>query len=166
MLILGLDPGLALTGYGLVKAEAPGVTALAYGVIRTSTQENLAARLKFIYESVTALLTSFSPEVLALEDVFFNKNIRTALAVGQVQGVVLLAAAQREVSVARYTPLELKQAVVGYGRASKQQVQEMVRNLLHLPACPEPDDAADALALALCHFHLSSFRKLLTTGER
>ena len=153
MRVMGVDPGVAVTGYGVVELENGRLTALAYDVIKTSAGVDLPERLRLLYERVLALLERYRPQWLALEELFFSKNARTAFSVGQARGVVLLAAAVRGLGVASYTPLEVKQAVAGYGRASKAQVQYMVRAILNLPSTPHPDDVADALAVAICHAH-------------
>lgn len=153
MLILGVDPGTAITGYGLVEQQGQRLTAQTYGVIRTPAGRPLSERLKQIYDRMTALIQEYKPDALVVEELFFNKNTRTALAVGQARGVILLAAAMQGLTVTEYTPLQVKMAVVGYGRAEKRQVQEMVRILLRLKTTPKPDDAADALAIAICYAH-------------
>ncbi|NLW60288.1 MAG: crossover junction endodeoxyribonuclease RuvC [Firmicutes bacterium] len=165
MLILGVDPGTALTGYGLVEQQGQRLTAQTYGTIRTAAGRPLAERLKQIYDRMTVLIQEYKPDVLVVEELFFNKNTRTALAVGQARGVILLAAAMQGLPVAEYTPLQVKMAVVGYGRAEKKQIQEMVRILLHLKATPKPDDAADALAIAICYAHSWRRTRLLMGGE-
>ena len=151
--VLGIDPGTAITGYGLVAEEGHGMRALAYGVIRTPANQPLPERLVTIYAELNALLDRFQPHATAVEEVFFSKNARTALSVGHARGVVLLAVAQRRIPLYHYKPTQVKQAVTGYGGADKRQVQEMVRMLLGLEDIPRPDDAADALAVALCHLH-------------
>ena len=153
MRIMGIDPGTAITGFGLVEQEGSRLHLLDFGVIRTEPGIPDAERLLQIHREVGALLKNYRPDVLAIEELFFNKNSRTVLAVGQARGVVMLAAAQAELRVEEYTPLQVKMAVVGYGRAEKKQVQEMVKVLLGLPRPPKPDDAADALAVAICHAH-------------
>lgn len=153
MIILGVDPGTAITGYGLVSHEGNHLKRITFGVIRTSPELSMAMRLARIYEELLAVIDKFRPDVAAVEELFFNKNTRTALAVGQARGVIMLAVANSGLEVAEYTPLQVKTAVVGYGRAEKAQVQEMVRMLLCLTEIPKPDDAADALAIAICHAH-------------
>ncbi len=153
MLILGVDPGTAITGYGLLEQNGNQLTARRFGVLKTSSDSSLSERLKEIYNNIIDLVIEYKPEVMAVEELFFNKNSRTALAVGQARGVIMLASAMQGVKVAEYTPLQVKMAVVGYGRAEKRQVQEMVRVLLRLDSVPKPDDAADALAIAICHAH-------------
>ena len=166
MIILGIDPGTAITGYGVVSYQGNHLKRIAYGTIRTTPDLTLASRLCSIHQELTELIASYRPEVVAVEELFFNKNVRTALAVGQARGVILLAAANAELEVAEYTPLQVKQAIVGYGRAEKHQVQEMVRILLCLTEIPKPDDAADALAIAICHAHSSKLNKVLLGNEK
>ncbi len=153
MRVLGIDPGLAITGYAIVEAGSEPRWAsgrvLEAGVIRTAPEESVSKRLKTIYGEVLHLIEEFQPEVLAVERIFFNQNVTTALAVSEARGVVLLAGHPLE--VASYTPLEVKRQICGYGRAKKPQVQAMVKRLLRLRELPKPDDAADALAVALCH---------------
>ena len=161
MLILGIDPGTAITGFGILEEKASRIKALEYGAIKTEPDLDMAQRLKYIYNEVVQLFNQYHPEVLAIESLFFNKNVKTALTVGQARGVVLVAAANCGVEVAEYTPLQVKQAVVGYGRATKCQVQEMVKILLSLAKPPSPDDVADALAVGICHVHSRKLRDIL-----
>ena len=156
MITLGVDPGTAILGYGVVAGEDEPA-AVAYGVLRTPSDQPMPARLLTLYEGIRALIAEHRPDVLAIEQLLFGRNVTTALAVGQARGVVLLAAAQAGMPVAEYKPAQVKEAVVGYGKAEKQQMQEMVRLLLRLPAVPHPDDAADALAVAICHVHTARF---------
>ncbi len=152
MLALGLDPGTATTGYGLVRLlEDGGLQAVEYGVIETSKDTPAAQRLSQLYQRLNDILRLHRPETCAVEKLFFQKNISTAMAVGQARGVLLLALSEAGLAVAEYTPNEVKQAVTGYGSADKRQVQEMVRIQLALEGLPKPDDAADALAIAICH---------------
>jgi crossover junction endodeoxyribonuclease RuvC len=154
MVVLGIDPGTATTGYGLVRENQDGgLEALAYGVILTSADQPMPQRLLELHRQITALLLLHRPESSAVEKLFFQRNVRTAISVGQARGVVLLCLAEAGLKVGEYTPLEIKQAVAGYGGAEKHQVQQMVRALLGLPDIPRPDDAADALAVAICHLH-------------
>ncbi|MCS6963861.1 crossover junction endodeoxyribonuclease RuvC [Thermoflexus sp.] len=153
MRVLGIDPGIAITGYGLVEDRAGDLEALAYGDIRTPAEEPLPLRLRRLYEAIRALLQHYQPDVAAVERVFFGRNVTTAFAVGQARGVALLALAQAEIPVYEYTPADVKQALVGYGSAPKAQIQAMVRMLLRLPEIPRPDDVADALAVAICHLN-------------
>jgi len=153
-LALGIDPGTATTGFGLVRSQPDGsLRAVAYGVLTTSKDLSAAARLDSLYKQLQELLLLHRPESAAVEKLFFQRNISTAIAVGQARGVTLLALEQAGLAVAEYTPNEVKQAVTGYGSADKRQVQEMVRVLLQLDELPKPDDAADALAVAITHLH-------------
>lgn len=153
-LALGIDPGIATTGYGLVRLEADGgLTAVKYGVISTSKDESLPVRLEMLHRELRALLRKHHPDTAAVEKLFFQRNVSTAIAVGQARGVVLLALQQAGVESFEYTPNEVKQAVAGYGSADKKQVQDMVRVLLQLKEFPKPDDAADALAIAITHLN-------------
>lgn len=153
MIIMGIDPGTAITGFGALNQEGNRLRSIDYGVIRTTPDLSGSQRLKIIYQQVTELIKRFSPQEIAVERLFFSKNTRTAFDVGEARGVILLAAAMQGVEIMEYTPLQVKMAVVGYGRADKRQVQEMVRVLLGLKVIPKPDDAADALAMAICHAH-------------
>lgn len=160
MRIMGIDPGTASTGFGFLDQDGSQLHLLEYGVIRTEPGVPDAERLLQIHRELGTLITEYRPEVIAVEELFFNKNSRTVIAVGQARGVAMLAAAQENLPVEEYTPLQVKMAVVGYGRAEKRQVQEMVKILLSLTRLPRPDDAADALAVAICHAH--SRRKNIT----
>lgn len=162
MLVLGIDPGTATTGYGLVRqTEDGGLEAVAYGAILTPAKTPMPDRLAKLYSELQDILSLHRPDSSAVEKLFFSKNVKTALSVGQGRGVVLLALAQAGVPIGEYTPNEIKQAVTGYGSAGKAQMQEMVRLLLDLDAPPKPDDAADALAVAICHLHSSRYQSLL-----
>jgi len=152
MRVLGIDPGLATTGYAIIQdggSPSGRVRVLEAGVIRTRSDEPLPRRLRALYEEVERLIEEFRPEVLVVEEVFFNQNVTTAMSVSQARGVVLLAGSHLEVE--SYTPLQVKRQITGYGRAKKAQIQAMVQRLLRLKELPKPDDAADALAVALCH---------------
>ncbi len=165
MVILGIDPGTATTGYGLVSEDAAGEACLVrYGTIQTEPHTPMPERLQVIYREVTALIQDFHPNALAVEALFFGRNVTTALTVGQARGVVLLAAAQAGLAVYEYKPAEVKQALVGYGGADKAQIQEMVRIMLGLPEIPRPDDAADAVAVAICHLHSQRLRQLMDSS--
>lgn len=161
MLVFGIDPGIAITGFGLVSEDEGGLELRDCGVVTTPASDELAARLARTYDGLAALLVRYRPDAVAVEQLFFGRNVRTALTVGQARGVALLAAAHTGVPVYEYTPLQVKQAVAGYGRADKAQVKEMVRLLLRLAAAPEPDDAADAVAVAVCHLHSARLVELL-----
>lgn len=161
MTILGIDPGTATTGYGLVRENASGQPeAVAYGVITTPAGLPMPERLVLIYQELKQIILLHRPASSAVEKLFFHRNVTTAIAVGQARGVVLLALAEAGVSVFEYTPLEVKQAAVGYGNAEKKQVQMMMKALLNLEDIPRPDDAADALAIAFCHLNSLRFRSL------
>ena len=161
MLAIGIDPGTAITGYGLVRENEGGdLSVIEYGVILTSADMPMPERLLELHHRLRELMLLHHPQCGAVEKLFFQRNVRTALAVGQARGVVLLSMAECGVPLAEYTPLEVKQAVVGYGGADKNQVQQMVRALLGLPDIPRPDDAADALAIAICHLHSSRAQRL------
>lgn len=151
MIVLGIDPGTAITGYGVVRVENNKHTVLGFGAIRTEAKQKTAIRLEAIYRELSALIREFQPDCLAIEELFFNKNVGSALAVGQARGVAILAGAHAELPVFEYTPLQVKTAVTGYGRATKDQVAYMVRLLLGLQEVPKPDDVTDALAICLCH---------------
>jgi len=163
MRVLGIDPGTATTGYGVVEETGEGLRALAYGVVTTPPDLPLPQRLQAIYRELRRLVREWQPDAAAVEELYFNVNVRTAMGVGQARGVALLAMADEGLTVAEYGPGEVKQALTGYGGAEKRQMQEMVRMLLGLPSIPRPDDAADALAVAICHLHSARLRML--TGE-
>ena len=153
MRVLGIDPGTAITGYGVVGEVQGELQPLAFGVIKTPADQPLPRRLQLIYRAVSDLAKEWKPTAAAVEELFFSRNVRTAMSVGHARGVTLLALADAGLDVAEYTPLVIKQAVTGYGNADKAQMQEMVRLLLRLDKVPRPDDAADALAVAICHLH-------------
>lgn len=153
MRVLGIDPGTAITGYGLVEEVEQGLTLVGCGVVTTPSDQPLPLRLQQIYHSILGVIELHQPEAAAVEELFFSRNVRTALSVGHARGVVLLALAEAGLPIFEYKPLEIKQAIAGYGRADKRQVQEMVRMLLSLDEAPQPDDAADAVAVAVCHLH-------------
>lgn len=150
MKILGIDPGTATTGFGLISKDKGILTAIDYGVISTSKDLDMHLRLNIIFQDLSELIKEHKPEFIAVEKLFFVKNITTGISVGQARGVVLLTAAQADLKLLEYTPLQVKQSVTGYGQASKRQVQEMVAKILKLKSLPHPDDAADALAIAIC----------------
>jgi len=161
MLAIGIDPGTAITGYGLVRELDDGsLQVIDYGVIQTPAGQAMPDRLVQIYQQLKQIIVLHSPQSGAVEKLFFARNVRTALSVGQARGVALLALAESGVEVAEYSPNEIKQAVAGYGAAEKIQVQMMVQALLDLEQIPQPDDAADALAVAICHLHSARIRSL------
>jgi crossover junction endodeoxyribonuclease RuvC len=166
--VLGIDPGVSRCGYGAVAAAGGGLSALACGVIRTPPGDPLPDRLSALFAELEGLVAELRPAAVAVERVFFQANVRTAMSVGQASGLALTVAARAGVPVGQYTPNEVKQAVAGYGAAGKAQVQAMVARLLHLPEAPKPPDAADALALAICHLSAGRFRAAagVAAGDR
>ena len=163
MVILGIDPGIANTGYGIVESNRSHVQPLHLGHIPTSPNTPSELRLKQIYDTLTDLIHQYKVDTVVLEDIFFSKNVSNAYVVGEVKGIVKLAAACNDAPVTTYTPLQVKQSVVGYGKATKKQVQKMVQMLLKLKELPKPDHAADALALTICH---ARSHKLLEIQEK
>ncbi len=159
---LGIDPGTAIVGYAVVMAKGSELHMLTCDVVTTPAKMPLAQRLQIIYEGLSAIITAYKPNEAAIEELFFAKNARTAMTVGQARGVAMLALANGGLSVAEYTPMQVKQAVTGYGSANKEQVGEMVRILLKLSQVPRPDDAADAAAIAICHLNTLPYSKLLS----
>ena len=159
MLTLGVDPGTARLGYGLVRSIGQEREALAYGVLETSAAVPMPERLLTLHAGLRDVIEEFLPSSMAVERLFFARNVTTALVVGQARGVILLAAAQFGIPVSEYTPAEVKQSVSGYGKADKGQMQEMVRLVLGLDHIPQPDDAADALAIALCHTQFAPYAR-------
>ena len=158
MIILGIDPGYAIVGYGIIRYERASFQVLHYGAITTSAKDPFEKRLQRIHLGIDSLLEHFHPDALAIERLYFTSNQKTAIDVAQARGVMLLAAINRDVPIFEYTPLQVKQAVVGYGKAVKKQVMEMTRIILHLKEVPKPDDTADALAIAICHAHSAGSR--------
>ena len=156
MKILGIDPGIAIVGFGIIEYDGFKFKTVDYGAVTSPAHTPLPARLKMVYDDIGYIMDKYKPDQVAVEELFFNNNAKTAIAVGQARGVLILAAENRQIPVYEYTPLQVKQAVVGYGRAEKKQMMEMVRRLLGLPAVPRPDDAADALAIAICHARFSN----------
>lgn len=161
MLVLGVDPGLATTGYGLVLEAGGELQAIDYGVVTTSAKRPLPERLQQLYRELSALIQRHCPDEGAIEELFFSRNVRTAMSVGQARGVALLALADANLRVTEYTPLTVKQAISGFGGADKSQMQAMVKMLLKLESPPRPDDAADALAVAICHLHSTRLNQML-----
>ena len=150
MIILGIDPGFAATGYGIIEQDKNELKVIDYGCIRTKAKTNFPERLKKIYQQLKKIIKKYKPSVAAVEDIFFAKNRKTALKVGSARGVILLTLVQSKIDIFEPTPLQVKQGLTGYGRASKQQLQKMVARILNLKNVPKPDDAADALAVAIC----------------
>jgi crossover junction endodeoxyribonuclease RuvC len=155
MIVLGIDPGYAIVGYGAIEHSRGKSKMIGYGAITTQPGPDISLRLREIYQDMCKLLDTIRPNAVAVEERFFTNNVTTGIAVAEARGVILLACAQRGLIPAEYTPMQVKQGVVGYGKAEKKQVMEMTRSLLGLKALPKPDDAADALAVALCHAHTS-----------
>lgn len=160
--VLGVDPGTGITGYGVVGQTVHGdFELLACGVIRTRPDQEMHLRLLEIFDDLSALIREFRPEEMAVEKLFFGRNVTTAISVGQARGTILLAAAKSGLTVAEYTPAEIKQSLTGYGNADKRQMQEMVQRVLGLATVPRPDDAADGVAIALCHLQQAHYQSLL-----
>ncbi|MBQ9148276.1 MAG: crossover junction endodeoxyribonuclease RuvC [Oscillospiraceae bacterium] len=156
MRILGIDPGYGITGFGIVEAQRGSMRLLQYGAITTPAGTDFPLRLQMIYNDMTELLRVAKPEAVAIEELFFGQNVTTGIGVAQSRGVILLAVQQAGVPIYQYKPMQVKQSVVGYGNATKHQVQDMTRRILHLEKVPKPDDAADAIAIALCHARSST----------
>ncbi len=165
MRILGIDPGVAITGYAVIEVNNGVFNCLQSGCIRTGKDEQPALRLKAIYDQVLNLIKEYKPQGVAVEKIFFSKNVRTAFQVGEARGVIMLVAANQNISLFEYTPLQVKQAVAGYGKAEKQQVQKMVRMLLKLNKEPAVDDEADAMAVALCHLQCCRWHEAVKGGR-
>ena len=165
MKILGIDPGTATTGYGVVEDVDGSLKSLACGTIRTPAGQPLPQRLQSIYQGICELVAEWEPSAAAVEELFFSRNVRTAMSVGHARGVILLALAEAGLPIAEYTPLAIKQAVTGYGSADKAQMQDMVRMLLGLSEKPKPDDAADALAVAICHLNSAGLENRLNASQ-
>ena len=152
MIIFGIDPGTATTGFGVIELAADRtIKTLDYGIISTPKEEHMPARLDMLYGDLKELLSQYRPAAVAIEQLFFARNVTTAISVGQARGVAILACEQQHIPIAEYTPLQVKQAVTGFGKAEKKQVQKMVQTILALKSVPKPDDAADALAIAIAH---------------
>jgi crossover junction endodeoxyribonuclease RuvC len=156
--VLGIDPGIAIVGFGFIDKIGSKLVPVQYGSIQTEAHKDPAIRLKEVYDATRQLIDKYKPDSMAIEKLFFNRNVTTAFTVGQARGVMILAGVQAGLPIAEYTPLQVKQAVVGYGKAEKHQVQEMVKIFLKLSAVPKPDDVADALAVAICHAHSSALQ--------
>ncbi|TSC53719.1 MAG: crossover junction endodeoxyribonuclease RuvC [Parcubacteria group bacterium LiPW_39] len=153
MIILGIDPGTTMIGVGLINYQNKKASLLAYDCLKTGQKESDAQRLKNLFNQLTKVIKKYRPDIIAVENVFFFKNAKTAIPVSQARGVILLAAAKQKIKIYEYTPLQVKQALTGYGRAEKKQIQQMVKVVLKLKNIPQPDDAADALAVAICCAH-------------
>ena len=166
MIILGIDPGIATLGYGVIEKDARGnCRAVDYGVVVTPKEEGLPVRLAMLEEGISKILEKHKPDEVAMEELFFSKNITTGIAVAHARGVALLTCVKACGKLYEYTPMQIKQALTGYGRAEKRQIQSVVTSLLHLQTIPKPDDAADALAIALCHGFSSRFGELFAVGN-
>lgn len=161
MLVLGIDPGTAITGWGVVRQDGDALVLVAYGTVNTSQDVPMPQRLQTIHRELGEIISQHGPDGVAVEKLFFSKNVRTAMSVGHARGVALLALADAGLPLGEYTPLEIKKAITGYGAADKHQVQEMVRILLGMADIPRPHHAADALAVAICHLHTAGTRSLL-----
>lgn len=157
MIIMGLDPGLATIGYGIIEKRGSKIIPVDYGVVTTPPSETKPTRLAIIYDSISKLIHMHKPEQIAVEELFFSKNITTGISVAEARGVILLSAIRECGHLFEYTPLQVKQAITGVGRAEKHQVQYMVKSILKLEAVPKPDDAADALAVAICHANTNDY---------
>jgi crossover junction endodeoxyribonuclease RuvC len=154
VIVLGIDPGLATVGYGILERNGTKYRPVCYDCIRTSGRKETPERLEEIFSGIESLIERYSPSWVAVEKLFFSRNVTSAMTVSEVRGVILLAAQRRKIPVREYTPSQVKLAITGSGKADKRQVQEMIRRLLDLPEIPKPDDVADALSVALCHFHV------------
>lgn len=159
MIVLGIDPGLATMGWGVLKSERGRFETIDYGVVLTPKTETLPVRLAMLEEGVKKLVDKYTPDEIALEELFFNNNVTTAINVAQARGVILLTCVKHCAGLYEYTPLQIKQALTGYGKAEKRQIQEMTKTFLNLNKIPKPDDAADALAIALTHSHTNRLNK-------
>ncbi len=155
MIVMGIDPGYAIVGYGIIQYDSGRFKVIDYGAITTDAGTPFNERLESIYDEFISITAKYKPDVMAIEKLFYNTNAKTVIDVGQARGVLMLAAQKSGMKIFEYTPLQVKQSVVGYGRAEKKQVQEMTKRILNLKAVPKPDDTADALAMAICHAHCS-----------
>lgn len=160
MIILGIDPGIAIVGWGAVEYSGSHFKILGYGAIETPAKTPTEQRLSMIFDAITELIKTYHPDHMAIEELFFNTNVTTGIRVAEARGVIITCAHRLGVQIFEYTPLQVKQAVVGYGRADKNQVQQMVKAILCLEKVPKPDDVADALAIAICHAHSSKMYSL------
>lgn len=160
MRILGIDPGYAILGWGILDMKGNKFTPVNYGSLTTSSKTQMPLRLRQIYDGISQIIETYNPDVVAIEELFFNNNAKTAILVGQARGVAVLACAKHGLEINEYTPLEIKQGLCGYGHAEKNQVQNMVKTILNLSQIPKPDDTADALAAAICHGHSGRYKKL------
>lgn len=161
MRILGIDPGYAIMGYGVIEMKGNHFTPIGYGAITTDKEMPMPDRLKHLYTGLMEVIAEYEPETASIEQLFFNTNTTTAILVGQARGVAILACANSGLEIAEYTPLQIKQGMIGYGRAEKKQIQIMVKTILNLREIPKPDDTADALAAAICHGHSMGYSQRL-----
>ena len=161
MIIIGIDPGYAIVGIGVIEYKGNKFRTLEYNAIKTPAGMPTTERLKKIYQEINMYIDKYNPDAVAIEELFFNSNQKTAINVAQARGVLLVAVANRNIPICEYTPLQVKQSVTGYGRADKKQIQQMVKMMLGLNVIPKPDDAADALAIAICHAHSNKMNNLL-----
>ena len=161
MIILGIDPGYAIVGWGVIEYTANRFSVIAYGAVTTEAKTPFNERLETVYDGIRDIINKYNPEALAIEKLFYNTNAKTVIDVAQARGVILLACQLQGIPVFEYTPLQVKQAVVGYGKAEKVQVQKMVKTILNLEKVPKPDDTADALAIAICHTNHSGYHSYL-----
>jgi len=164
MRILGIDPGIAIVGYGVIDKEGNRYKTVAYDAVTTRAHTPLEERLEAVYNGINEIIKTYKPDAMSIEELFFNNNAKTALTVGQARGVIILAAVQNKLPVYEYTPLQVKQALTGYGRASKGQIQQMMKSMLGLAQIPKPDDVADALAIAVCHGNSMRFNSIKQFG--
>jgi len=162
---LGIDPGLATLGFGLIEEKDNRLLCREYGIISTASNEEMPERLLNLYNKTNELIVHYKPSNVAMEQLFFSKNVKTAFQVGQARGVIILAAAQNGLEVFEYSPLEIKKAITGYGQADKKQMQSLVKSILQLKEIPKPDDAADALAVAICHLQVHQLRKKMEESQ-
>lgn len=160
MVVMGIDPGLAIVGYGIIESNGNKYNVIDYGVITTPAKISYAIRIKMIYDAMQKLLEKYDIDEVAIEELFFTNNAKTAINVAQARGAIVLSCMNKELDIFEYTPLQVKQNVCGYGKADKKQVQSMVKNLLNLKEIPKPDDAADALAIAIGHLSTNRFSKM------
>ena len=158
-IVLGIDPGFGIAGFGVISVQGATSTMVEYGCIKTSPQKSFATRLNILFDETTKLISRISPQIIAIEKLYFENNAKTAIDVGQARGVIMLAAVQSHIPIVECTPLQVKLAATGYGKAEKRQVQQMIKTLLHLKETPKPDDAADALAIAFCGSQMFSYQK-------
>jgi crossover junction endodeoxyribonuclease RuvC len=165
VIILGIDPGYAIVGIGVIEYVGNKFRPIEYNAITTEAHTPTSLRLKTLYDEINIFIDKYKPDAIAIEELFFNSNAKTAILVAQARGVLIVAATNKGIPIFEYTPLQIKQAVTGYGRADKNQVQQMVKMLLNLNAIPKPDDAADALAVAICHAHSGGMNQKLGVGQ-